>query len=209
MAWYIRHLDGLEWTDHQSSSPDIMPVVNSILSDGQPSMTVTANAPQSHPYTSTYMGTGSPTLPSSHQTLSTSPTSHLFFPVNEPDRVSSTTTANYFPEHPQIIVHLSPEETGRNDDTTLTLIMPPCSPTASTNEDEWVDYFNNRCSRRNDGSEVGIEEAVDTQVAPTTAEHRERVMSKVWNILMDELEARGGTTGAEGEIVQGISLMRF
>lgn len=56
---------------------------------------------------------------------------------------------------------------------------------------------------------MGIEEAVDTQVAPTTAEHRERVTSKVWNILMDELEARGGTTGAEGEIVQGISLMRF
>lgn len=148
LAWYIPHLDGLEWTDHQPPSPDNMSVVNSILSDGQPSMTVMANAPQSNPYTSTYMGTGSPTLPSSHQALSTSPTSNLFFPMNEPDRVSSATNPNYFPEEPQIIFHLSPEETGRNDDTTLTLLMPPCSPMASTNEDEWADYFNNRCSRR-------------------------------------------------------------
>ncbi|KIR78961.1 hypothetical protein I305_06818 [Cryptococcus gattii E566] len=92
LAWYIQHLDGMEWTDHQSSTPNDMPVVNCILSDGQRGMTVTANAPQSNPYRSTYMGTGSPTLPSSHQVLSTSPTSNLFFPMNEPDRVSSTTT---------------------------------------------------------------------------------------------------------------------
>lgn len=209
LAWYVRHLEDLEWTDHQSSTPNDMPVVNSILSDGQHGMTVTANAPQSDPYRSTYMGTGSLTLPSSNLVLSTSPTSNHFFSMNEPDRVSSTTTANHFQEHPGITFHLSPSETGRNDDTTLILLMPPCSPTASTNEDEWVNYFNTRCSRRNDGSEVGIEEAVDTQVAPTNAEHRERVMSRVWNTLMGELDARGGTTSSEREIVQGISLMRF
>lgn len=46
LAWYIQHLDGMEWTDHQSPTPNDMPVVNCILSDGQRGMAVTANAPQ-------------------------------------------------------------------------------------------------------------------------------------------------------------------
>ncbi|KIR50740.1 hypothetical protein I315_06782 [Cryptococcus gattii Ru294] len=125
LAWYIQHLDGIEWTDHQSSAPDNMPAVNSILSDGQPSMILTANDPQSNPYTSTYLRTGSPIVPSSHLVVFTSPTSYLFFPMNEPDRVSSPTTAKYVPEDPHIIFHLSPEETGKNDNVTLTFLVPP------------------------------------------------------------------------------------
>ncbi|AFR98241.1 hypothetical protein C343_06217 [Cryptococcus neoformans C23] len=102
-----------------------------------------------------------------------------------------------------ITFHFSPEETGRNDDITLTLHTPPFLSTPSTNESEWINYFNIGGVRTRDGRNViGLDEAVDTQVEPTDAGHRERVMSRIWDTLMEEFQVRSGTTSADRETLR-------
>lgn len=272
LGWYVQRLEQIQSTTPHEEN---MPVVDSVIENGQPGITVTANAPVGDlfPYTEeTYMGPASSTF------QSTSPTSGLFFPMNEPERVLSTATnsfprgrqipTSYFPSaeierndggithtlrtpsfqsHPptnnlsdlttrqyvqralsaltlasyrsapmnrhgrapptatdssrhRITFYFSPEETGRNDGINFTVHYPPFVSTPSTNEAEWINYFNVRGVTTRDGrSEIGLDEAVDTEVEPTDEGHRERVMSRIWDNLMEEFHMRSGTTSTVRE----------